>query len=161
MSIALVMLSSHLILWLPLLLPSIFPSIRDFSNESAVCIRWPNYWSFSFSFSPFKECSGLIFLEIDLLSRGLSRVFSSTTVRRHQFFVLRLLYCPALTAVLTTGKIIALTVQTFVSRVLFLLFNTLSISVSNLYSLDSSSIPPVVTTKTTTRQQPMSSEGQN
>ena len=66
MSIALVMPSSHLILWCPLLLlPSIFPSIREFSNELAVCIRWPKYWSFSFSISPSNEYSGLISLKID------------------------------------------------------------------------------------------------
>ena len=84
-------LSSHLILWCPLLfLPSIFSRIRDFSNESAVHIRWPKYWSFSFSISPSSECSGLIALRltglISLLFKGLSGVFSSTTVWRHQFF---------------------------------------------------------------------------
>ena len=66
----------------PLLLPSIFPSIRDFSNDSAVLIRWPKYWSFSFSMSPSSEYSGLISLQ----SKGLSGVFSSTTFWRHQFF---------------------------------------------------------------------------
>jgi len=66
MSIASVMPSSHLILWCPLLLlPSIFPPIRDFSNESAICIRLPKYWSFSFSNSPFNDYSGLISLRID------------------------------------------------------------------------------------------------
>ena len=65
MSIALVMPSSHLILWHPLLLPSIFPSIRDFSNELAAFIRWPKYWSFSFSVSPSNKYSGLISLKID------------------------------------------------------------------------------------------------
>ena len=89
-SFASVMPSSYLILWCPiLLLPSIFPSMRDFSNESAVCIRWPKYWSFRFSISPSNEYSRLISLKIDLislLSKGLSRVFSSTTARRHQFF---------------------------------------------------------------------------
>ena len=66
MSIASVMPFNHLILWHPLfLLPSIFPSIRDFSNELAVCIKWPKYWSFSFSISPYSEYSGLIFLKID------------------------------------------------------------------------------------------------
>ena len=68
MSIALVMPSSHIILWYPLLLPTIFPSIRDFSNfsnESAVHIRWPKYWSFSFSISLSNEYSGLISLKID------------------------------------------------------------------------------------------------
>ena len=90
MSVVLVMPSSHLILWCPLLLlPSIFPSIRDFSSESAVRVRWPKYWSFSFSISPSNKYSGLIFLKIGLISllcKGLSGVFSSTTVQRHQFF---------------------------------------------------------------------------
>ena len=90
MFIVLVMSSRHLILWCPLLLlPSVFPRIRDFSNESSVHIRWPKYWSSSFSFRPSSEYSGLIFLKIDwlfLLSKGLWRVFSSTTVWRHQFF---------------------------------------------------------------------------
>ena len=65
MSIALVMPSNHLILCHPFLLPSIFPSIRVFSNESVLLIRWPKYWSFSFSISPSKECSGLISFRID------------------------------------------------------------------------------------------------
>ena len=91
MSTALVMPSSHLILWCPvLLLLSIFPSIKDFSNELAVCIRWPKYWSFSFSISPSSEYSGLISFRMDwfdlLAVQGLSRVFSSTTVLKHQFF---------------------------------------------------------------------------
>ena len=65
-SIALVIPSSHLILWCPLfLLPSIFPNIRDFTNESAVCIRWPKYWSFSFSISPSNGCSGLVSFKVD------------------------------------------------------------------------------------------------
>ena len=90
MSIALVMPSSHLILWCPLLLlPSIFPSIRDFSNESTVCIKWPKYWSFSFSISLSNEYSGLISLKIDwfdlLAVQGTPGAFSSTTVQRHQF----------------------------------------------------------------------------
>ena len=88
-SIASVMPSSHFILWRPLLLFSIFPSIRDFHNESAVCIRWPKYWSFSFSISPSKVFR-LIFSKIDwfdlLAAKGLSRIFSSTTIQRHQFF---------------------------------------------------------------------------
>ena len=83
--------ANHLILCCHLLLPpSIFPSIRAFSSESAVHIRWPKYWSFSFSTSPSNEYSGLIFFRIDwfdlLLSKGLSRTFSSTTVWKHQFF---------------------------------------------------------------------------
>ena len=90
MFIALVMPSSQHILWRPLiLLPSIFPIIKDFSNESSVHIRWPKYWSFNFSISPSSEYSGLISLKIglvSLLSKGLSGVFSSTTVQMHQFF---------------------------------------------------------------------------
>ena len=74
----------------PLFLPSVSPSIRVFSIESALCIRWPKYWSFSFSTSPSNEYSGLISFRIDwfalLQSKGLSRVFSSTTIRKHQFF---------------------------------------------------------------------------
>ena len=80
--------SNHLILCCLLLLPSIFPSIRVFSNELALCIRWPKYWSFSNS--PSNEYSGLILLGltglISLQSKGLSRVFSNTTVQKHQFF---------------------------------------------------------------------------
>ena len=67
MFIALVMPSSYLILWSPLLLPSIFPRIRNFSSELSLCIRWPNYWSFRFSISPSSEYSGLISLKIDWL----------------------------------------------------------------------------------------------
>ena len=86
MSIESVMPSNHLILCHPfLLLPSIFPSITAFSNESVLCIRWPKYWSFSFSISPSNEYSGLTGL-ISLLSKGLSRVFSNTAVQKHQFF---------------------------------------------------------------------------
>ena len=84
-----VMPSNHLILCHPLLLLlSIFPSIRVFSNVSVLHIRWPNYWSFSFSISPSNEYSGLISLKIDWLDLllGLSRVFSNTTVQKHQFF---------------------------------------------------------------------------
>ena len=78
-----VMPSNNPILCYPLLLlPSIFPRIRVFPNETAVCIRWPMYWSFSFSISPSNEYSELI----SLPSKGLSRVFSSTTDQKHQFF---------------------------------------------------------------------------
>ena len=80
-----VMPSKHLILCCPLLLPSIFPNIRVFSNELASHIRWPKYWSFSFSISPSNEYSRLTGL-ISLHSKGLSSVFSSTTVLKHQFF---------------------------------------------------------------------------
>ena len=91
MSIKSVMPSSHLILCCPLLLlPSVFPRIRVFSNDSVLCIRWPKYWSFSFLISTSNGYSGLTSLGltglISLLSKGLSRVFSSTTVRKHQFF---------------------------------------------------------------------------
>ena len=90
-SIESVMPSSHLILCRPLLLLSpISPSIGDFSNESTLCMRWPNYWSFSFSIIPSKEIPGLISFRmtgwISLQSKGLSRVFSNTTVQEHQFF---------------------------------------------------------------------------
>ena len=91
MSIESVIPSNHLILCCPLLLlPSIFPSIRVFSNESALCIRWPKYWSFNFSIRASKEYSGLISFRIDWLAllaiQGLSRVFSNATVQKHQFF---------------------------------------------------------------------------
>ena len=92
MSIESVMLSDHLILCRPLLfLPSVlFPTIRVFPNESALCIRWPKYWSFSFSISPSNEYSRLVSFIIDwfdlLAIQGLSRLFSSTTVRKYQFF---------------------------------------------------------------------------
>ena len=84
-----VMPSNHLILCRPLLLlPSIFPSIRVFSSESVLRIRWPKYWSFSFSISPSSEHPGLISFRINWLdqSKGLSRVFCNTTVQKHQFF---------------------------------------------------------------------------
>ena len=89
MSIELMMSSNHLIICRPLLLlPSIFPSIGVFSSKSALCIRWPKYWSFSFS--PSNEYSELMSLGLtglfSLLSKGFSRVFSSTTPWKHQFF---------------------------------------------------------------------------
>ena len=90
MSMESVMPPNHLILCCPLLLPpSIFPSIRVFSNESVLHIRWPKYWSFSFSISPSNERPGLISFRMDWLdllqSKGLSSVFSNTTVQKHQF----------------------------------------------------------------------------
>ena len=90
MSIELVMPFNHLILCHPLLLlPSIFPSIRVYSNESALCIMWPNYWSFRLNISPSNEHPGLISLGwtnwISLQFKGLSRVFSNTTVQKHRF----------------------------------------------------------------------------
>jgi len=105
MSIQSVMPSNHLILCHPLLLPpSIFPSIRVFSNELALCIRWPKYRSFSFSISPSNEHSGLISFRIDwfdlLAVQGLSRVFSNTTVQKHQFFGAQLFFSsPPLTSI--------------------------------------------------------------
>ena len=88
MSIELVMPSSHLILCRPLfLLPPIPPSIRVFSNESTLRMRWPKYWNFSFSISPSKEHPGLISFRMDWLDLlAVSRVFSNTTVQKHQFF---------------------------------------------------------------------------
>ena len=90
MSVESVMPSRYLILCHPLLLlPSICPSIRVFSSESVLCIRWPKYWSFSFSISPSNAYSGLISFGVDYLislqSKGLSRIFSNTTVEKHQF----------------------------------------------------------------------------
>ena len=86
-----VMPSKHLILCRPLLfLSSVFPSIRIFSSESVLHIRWPKYWSFSFIISPSNEYSGLIFFRMDWLDllavQGLSLVFSNTTIQKHQFF---------------------------------------------------------------------------
>ena len=90
-SIESVMPSTHLIFRHPLFLPpSIFLRIRIFSNESVLSIRWPKYWSFNFSISPYNEYSGLISFRMDWLdplqSKGLSTVFSNTTVQKHQFF---------------------------------------------------------------------------
>ena len=133
MSIESVMPSNHLILCHPLLLlPSIFPSITVFSNESALCIRWPKYWSFSFNISLSNEYSRLISFRVDWLdlllqSKGLSRVFSSTTVQKHQFFSAQIsLMVQLLYPYMTTGKTIALTIQTFVGKVMSLPFNMLS-----------------------------------
>ena len=102
-SIESVMACNHLILCCSLLLPSIYPSIRLFSNESVLRIRWPKYWSFSFSISPSNEYSGSFPLGwtgwISLQSKGLSRVFSNTTVKKRQFFGAQFLYSPALTSI--------------------------------------------------------------
>ena len=133
MSIELVMPSSHLILCCPLLLlPSIFPSNRVFSNEWALHIRWPKYWSFSFSISisPSNEYSGLISFRtglISLQSKGLSRVCSNTIAQKHQllwrsaYFMVQLSH-----PYMTTGKTIALTIWTFVGKLISLFFNMLS-----------------------------------
>ena len=103
MSIESVMPSNHLILCRPLLLlPSIFPSIRVFSNESALRIRWPKYWSVSFSISPSNEYSGLISFRVDWLAllrvQGASRVFSNTTFKSINSSALSFLYGPTLTS---------------------------------------------------------------
>ena len=94
MSLESVMPSNHLILCHLLHPPLIFPSIRVFSKKSVLCIRWPNYWSFSFNISPSNEYLGLIPLGltdlISLQSKELSRVFSNTTVQKHQFFGVQL-----------------------------------------------------------------------
>ena len=120
---------NHLILCrLLLLLLSVFPSIRVFPNESVLHIRWPKYWSFSIS--PSTEYSGLISWEltglISLLSKGLSRVFSSTTVWKHQVFGVQPSVWSDSQSIHTTGKTIALSKWTFVSKVMFLLSNMLS-----------------------------------
>ena len=132
MSIESVMPSNHLILCRPLLfLPSIFPSIRVFSNESALHIRWPKYWSFSFSISPSNEYSGLISFRMDRLDllavqgtlKNLLQQHSSkaSILWRSAFFIVQLSH-----PYMTTGKTIALTRRTFVGKVMSLLFNTLS-----------------------------------
>ena len=131
MSIESVMPSNHLILCHPLLLlPSIFPSIRVFSNESALCIRWPKDWSFTFNISPSNEHSGLIFRMdwFDLLAvqgtlKSLLQHHSSkaSIVQCSTFFIVQLSH-----PYMTTGKTIALTRQTFVSKVMSLVFNMLS-----------------------------------
>ena len=132
MSITSVMPSNHLILCHPLLLPhSIFPSIRVFPSESVLCIRWPKYWSFSFSNSPSKEYSGLILYRMDWLDllavQGtlkslLQHHSSKASILQHSTFFIVQLSNPYM----TTGKTIALTRQTFVDKVMFLLFNMLS-----------------------------------
>ena len=104
MSIESVMPSNHLILCRPLLLlPSILPSIRVFSTESTLCMRWPKFWSFSFSISPSNTYSGLISFMMDWLdplqSKGLSRVFSNTTLQNINSSVLSFLYNPTLTSI--------------------------------------------------------------
>ena len=114
MSIELVMPSNHLNLCHPLLLPSIFPSIRAFSNESFLCIRWPKYWSFSFSISPSNEYSGLISFRMDWLDflavqgtlKSLLQQHSSkvSNLQHSDFFIVQLSH-----PFMTSGKTIALT----------------------------------------------------
>ena len=128
----LVMPFNHLILCRPLLLlHSIFPSIRVFSNESVLHIRWPKYWSFSFSISPSSEYSGLLSFRMDWLDllavqgtlKSLLQHYSSkaSILQRSAFFMVQLSH-----PFMTLGKTIALTRQTFVGKVMSLLFNTLS-----------------------------------
>ena len=114
----------------PLLLPSLFPSIKVLSNESALCTRWPKYWSFSFNISPSNEHPGLISFRIDWLDllevQGtlkslLQHHSSKTSIIRHSAFIVQLSHPN-----MTTGKTIALTRQTFVGKVMSLLFNMLS-----------------------------------
>ena len=132
MSIESVMPSNHLILCCPLLLlPSIFPSIRVFSNESVLHIRWPKYWSFSFSISPSKEHPGLISFRMDWLDLFVVQESLKSHLQHHiskasvllcsVFFIVQLSH-----PYMITGKIIALTRWTFFNKVVSLLFNTLS-----------------------------------
>ena len=130
MSIESVMPSNHLILCRPLLLfPSVFPSIRVFSNESVLCIRWPKYWSFSFSISPSNEYSGLISFRMDwlylLAVQGTLKSLPQHHSSQHQFFSTQLLVQLS-HPYMTTGKTIALTRWTFVGKVMSLLLNMLS-----------------------------------
>ena len=132
MSIESVMPSNYLMLFHPLLLlRSVFPSIRVFLNESVLCIRWPNYWSFSFSISPSNECSGLISFKMDwvylLVVQGTLKSLlqhhssKASILRCLAFFMVQLSH-----PYMTTGKTIALTRWTFVGKVMSLLFNILS-----------------------------------
>ena len=122
--------SNYLILCRPLLLlPSILPSIRVFSNESVLQIRWPNYWSFSFNISPSKNIQDWSPLGwtgwTSLLSKGLSRVFSNTTVQKHQFFTLSFLYSPTFASIHDYWKNYNFG-WIFAGKVMSLLFNMLS-----------------------------------
>ena len=124
--------SNHLFLCHPLLLlPSVFPSIRVFSNELVLCIRWPKYWSFSFSISHSNEYSGLISFRMDWLALLAAQGTLKSLLQHHSskpsifqcsaFFTVQLSYPK-----ITTGKTIALTRWTFVGKVMSLLFNVLS-----------------------------------
>ena len=132
MSIESMMPSNHLILCCPLLLlPSIFPTIRDFSNESVLRIRWPKLWSFSFNISPSNEHPGLISFRMDWLDL-LAVQGTLKSLLQHHSSKTSILQCSALFIVqlsrpyMTTGKTIVLTRQTFVGKVMSLLFNMLS-----------------------------------
>ena len=131
MSIESVMPSNHLVLCHPLLLPSIFPSIRVFSNESALHIRWPKDWSFSFSISPSNDYSGLISFRMDWLELPAVQGTLKSLLQHHSSKA-STLWCSAFFIVplshpyMTTGKTKALTTQNFVGKVMSLLFNMLS-----------------------------------
>ena len=131
-SIELVMLSNHLILYYPLLpLPSIFPSTWDFSSEPPLCIRWPKYWSFSFSVSPSSECSRLISFRIDWFDLLAVQTTPKSLLQHHSLKALTLQHSAFFMVQLsqpyvTTGKNIALTRRTFVGKVISLFFNMLS-----------------------------------
>ena len=131
-SIESVMPSNHLILCCPLLLlPSIFPSIRVFSNESALRIRWPKYWSYSFNISPSNEHPGLISFRMGWLDL-LAVQGTLKSLLQHHSSKASILWCSAFFIVhlshpyMTTGKTVALTRWTFVGKVMYLLFNMLS-----------------------------------
>ena len=131
MCVTLVMPSNHLILFWPLLLPSIFSSIRVFSSESVLWIRWPKYWSFSLSISPSNEYSGLISLRIDwfdLAVQGTHHDSKASILQRSAFYMVQLSH-----PYVTIGKTVALTRWTFSDRVVSLLFNMLSMLVIALY----------------------------
>ena len=128
------MSSNHLILCHTLLLvPSIFPSIRVFSNESVLCIRWPKYWSFSFNISPSNEHPGLISLRMDWLDL-IAVQGTRKSLLQHHSSKASILWCSAFFIVqpshpyMTTGKTIAFTRQTFVGKVMSLLLNMLNVS---------------------------------
>ena len=133
MSIESVMPSNHLILCLPLLLPSILPSIRVFSSESALCVRWLKYWSFSFNIHPSNEHPGLISFRMDWLDllaiQGTLKILlqhhslKASVLRHSAFFIVQFSH-----PYMTTGKTIALTRWTFVGKVMSLLFNILSLA---------------------------------
>ena len=132
MSIASVMPSNHVILCRPLLLlPSIFPSIKVFTNESVLHIKWPKYWSFHFSVSPFNEYSGLISFRIDCLDLLTVQGTLKSPLQHHSSRA-SILRCSAFFTVqlshpyMTTGKTIALTIRTFAGKVMSLFFNMLS-----------------------------------
>ena len=164
MSIELEMPSNHLILCCPLLLlPSIFPSIRVFSNESVLHVKWPKYWSFSFSISPSNEYSGLISFRMDWFDL-LAVQGTLKSLLPHHSSKASILLCLAFFIVqlshpyMTTGKTIALTRWTLVGKVISLLFNMLSRlwntvkrRKSTNYSLWAKSSPPVISVNTISR----------